>query len=154
MVLPVSTIQHSIGTRFASLQQREVHGLKFPPSLCHLYQSNQWTPSWLNAYKSVYYCLLPTKWKDCFVILQFCLFCFPLWKETFKLKLLDRKYRGNKASHQWHVFEHLHVKLKLFLIAQHLTCRSNVNAVFELTNNFVTGGEEDRTKIPLILWYH
>lgn len=43
--------------------------------------------------------------------------------------------------------EHLHVKLKLFLVAWHLTCRCHANAGFEMTNKFVAGGEEDRTKI-------
>lgn len=83
----------------------------------------------------------------------FCLLCFPLWKDTFKLKHLDQKYRRNKVSHQWHFFDHLHVKLKLFLMIQHLTCKSNMNTVCELTNKFVAGRKEDRTKIPLVLWY-
>lgn len=151
-MLPVSTIQPSTATRFTSLQQREVHGLKLQPSLCHLRQSNQWTPPWLNAWKSVLLLFVAHETEGLSSL--FCLLCFPLWKDTFKLKHLDQRYRTDKVSHQWHFFDHLRVKLKLFLMIPHLTCRSNVNTVCELTNKFVAGRKEDRTKIPLVLWYH
>lgn len=104
MMLPMSAFQHSISTRFTSLQQREAHCSKFCPSLWHLHQSIQLASPWLNAYKSVYYYLLPTKRNDCCAILQLCLFCFPLWKETCKCKLLDQRCRRNKAGQQWHIF--------------------------------------------------
>lgn len=67
---------------------------------------------------------------------------FPLWKAIFKLKHLDCSYTANKANHQWHLFVYLHLKIKLFQIAQHIMCRSNVNMVFELTNTFVEWGRK------------
>lgn len=101
-------------------------------SLLFAISNNQWKSNLCLMDISVYSYVLPSKWKEYLVVLKTFLFCF--WKEKFKLRLWHCRYRGNKASHFWHIFEHLHVKLKLFLIAQHLKCKSNMNTVLELTN--------------------